>query len=57
MTYKEETKIALENKKIIIAEVTGSGVYLKLDDGTILDYSASDGGYSCWDILKEGDPK
>ncbi|MBQ1294311.1 MAG: hypothetical protein IIY21_09745 [Clostridiales bacterium] len=55
MTYEEQTKIALENKKIIEAEVTGSGVSLKFADGTIFNYLASDGGYSCWEVLKEGE--
>lgn len=55
MTYEEQTKIALENKKIINAEVTGDRVYLKLNDGTVFDYFASDGGYSSWEVVKEGD--
>ena len=42
-------KEKLIGKVIIDAEITGYGVTLKLNDGTILEYNASDGGYSTWD--------
>lgn len=40
----------LIGKTIKEIEVSGYGIYLKTTDGIVLDYSSSDGGYSCWGI-------
>lgn len=48
--YEIETNKKLKGKTIKRADVTGHGVNIVFEDGTIFDYSASDGGYSCWDI-------
>lgn len=45
-----ETEKALIGKKIINADVSGYGIRLELDDGSIFEYDASDGGYSSWEI-------
>jgi len=45
-----ETNKALIGKKIINADVNGDGIRLELDDGSIFEYDASDGGYSSWEI-------
>lgn len=45
----------LMNKTIASIEIDGFGVNLITQDGVALSYNASDGGYSCWDIFKEGD--
>lgn len=39
-------------KRIEKIEITGDSVWIVLEDGTCLDYTASDNGYSCWTILK-----
>ena len=44
----------LVGKTIKSIEVDGFGVCIHTTDGIVLDYSASDGGYSSWDITKEG---
>ena len=31
----------------------GYGIEMRFTDGIVFEYSASDGGYSCWDITKE----
>ena len=41
----------LVGKTIVFAEIGGYGVKLKFSDGSILDYSSSSGGYSCWEII------
>ena len=50
---KEETNKWLEGKKIIKADVNGNGITLVLDDNSVFEYDASDGGYSCWEITKK----
>jgi hypothetical protein len=45
-----------EGKKIIgktisKAWIDGGTVYIEFTDGAVLDYFASDGGYSCWDLV------
>ena len=42
----DEEKV--KGKIIIEAEITGYGVTLKLNDGTVFEYESSDGGYSVW---------
>ena len=44
----QEDEEKLKGKVIIDAEITGSYVILKLNDGAIFEYEASDGGYSAW---------
>lgn len=44
----EKVLIGKEIKEI---EVDGYHVYMKFTDNTILDYSASDDGYSAWAII------
>ena len=56
MTYEENTNLWLVGKTIRKANVSGHGVVLEFEDGTNLDYSASDGGYSCWGLhIANGD--
>lgn len=45
----------LIGKTITFADVDGSMVYLKFDDGSEFYYEATDGGYSGWEITKEGE--
>lgn len=52
-----EVENALVARKILKAEVDGFGVRLVLDNGTIFDYDASDGGCSLWEIVKEDEKK
>lgn len=40
-------------KKIVMMEIDGFGIFMLTDDGTRLYYDAFDGGYSCWDIIKD----
>ena len=42
----------LIGKTIEKIEVDGYGIEMRLTDGTMFVYSASDGGYSNWDITK-----
>ena len=48
--YAEETNQRLSGRTIKEARVTGYGIDLVLDDGSVFEYDASDGGYSCWDF-------
>ena len=50
MTYEENTNRWLAGKTIRKAAVSGGGVVLEFEDGTNLNYEASDGGYSCWGL-------
>ena len=43
----------LIGKTIVWAEIDGFGVRLEFSDGSSLDYSSSDGGYSCWEIIDD----
>ena len=47
----------LIGKIITNAIVNGYEVVLIFDDNTILDYEASDGGYSCYELRKVGETK
>jgi len=49
----DETNNALIGKKIINADVNGYGIRLELDNGSIFEYDATDGGYSSWEILSK----
>lgn len=40
----------LIGKTILAAEVDGFGIALVFDDGSVFNYSASDGGYSTYDF-------
>ena len=42
----------LIGKTILAAEVDGFGIALVFDDGSVFNYSASDGGYSTYDFTK-----
>ena len=48
--YQTNSAEILIGKTIKEIEVSGYGIYLKTTDGIVLDYSSSDGGYSCWEI-------
>lgn len=48
-----EAEEALVARTILKAEVDGFGIRLVLDNGTMFDYDASDGGCSLWEITKE----
>lgn len=54
--YAEKVSAALAGKKIVKATVDGHGLVLWFDDGTYLNYNASDGGYSTFGI-HEGRPE
>lgn len=43
----------LIGKKIAQAEIGGYGIKLKFSDGSILDYSSSSDGDSCWEIIED----
>ena len=43
----------LIGKKIREIEVNGFEIRLVTEDGIVLDYNASDGGYSSWEIYDE----
>lgn len=49
--YEERTKKAIIGKRVVDLDINGFGIRLSLDDGTVLDYESSDGGYSCWGII------
>lgn len=46
----EEIKKLFINKKIKDIYVDGFGIELVLEDGTKLEYNATDGGYSSWGV-------
>lgn len=50
--FEHNTNIALLGKTVMSADVNGHGVCIVFTDGTTFDYSASDGGYSCWTVKK-----
>lgn len=52
MTYSEKIQEQLIGKTISSAEVDGFGLNLKFTDGTELNYNATDGGYSTFDITE-----
>lgn len=70
-TFEEYVQVLLDDDNIILEEnkmgedligktiteidINGYGVYLKVDDGTILDFNASDGGYSSYTISRGDD--
>jgi len=45
----------LIGKTIEKIDIDGYGVEIRFTDGTVFEYSASDGGYSYWDISKVGE--
>lgn len=45
----------LIGKTIEKIDVDGYGIEISFTDGTEFVYDASDGGYSCWDISKDGE--
>lgn len=45
----------LVGKTVAKIEVDGFDVEITFTDGTVFWYSASDGGYSNWDIYKSND--
>ena len=51
---ERETNASLLGKTVMSADVNGFGVRIKFTDGTVFDYSASDGGYSCWSVERNG---
>lgn len=51
MRIDDEEKLI--GKKIVWAKIDGFGVELKFSDGSSLDYSSSDGGYSSWEIIDD----
>ena len=50
-----EIEKALIGKTITNAIVNGYEVVLCLDDDTIFNYDASDGGYSSYELTKKGE--
>ena len=55
MTYVEITNRWLIGKTIKRADISGYAMVLEFEDGSRLDYDASDGGYSSWGM--EPDPR
>ena len=53
MTFVQKTNKELINKTIKKADVSGFGITLEFTDGSVLEYSSSDGGYSNWEIVKK----
>lgn len=51
---ERDTNVALLGKTVMSADVNGFDVRIKFTDGTVFDYSASDGGYSCWSVERNG---
>ena len=51
MTYNEYTDLWLTGKTIRKSYVKGDRMVLKFEDGTAIDYSASDGVYSDWSLI------
>lgn len=51
---ERDTNAALLGKTVMSSDVNGFGVRIKFTDGTVFDYSASDGGYSCWSVERNG---
>lgn len=49
--YAYNTANALVGKKIRAIELSGYHVRLTCADDTVLEYDASDGGYSCWSVI------
>jgi len=49
--YEEETREELIGRIIKDVEIDGFGIRLELLGGKVLVYDASDGGYSCWEII------
>lgn len=47
----------LIGKTIAYAQVNGFGVMLVFEDGTTFDYTASDGGYSSYELIREEETK
>ena len=52
--FERNANAALVGKTVASADVSGYAVRLKFTDGTEFDYNASDGGYSCWSVEKDG---
>lgn len=52
--FEIKTNIALLGKTVKSANVSGHSVDIEFTDGTVFEYSASDGGYSCWSVKKNG---
>ena len=52
--FEQKTNEALIGKTIKSAEVNGHSVIITFEDGTEFYYDASDGGYSCWSVKKDG---
>lgn len=50
--YEYETNDFLKNKTILKADITGYGIELIFSDKSKFIYDASDGGYSCWKVIK-----
>ena len=53
--YEKETEELLKDKTIAKCTIDGYGVYLKFTDGSELEYDASDGGYSSWQLYVKGE--
>lgn len=48
----EWEEAVLEGATIIKAEVDGYGIVLRLDNGYVFEYDATDGGYSTYSLEK-----
>lgn len=52
--FERNTSAALVGKTVMSADVSGYDVRIRFTDGTVFDYSASDAGYSCWSVERNG---
>ena len=48
----KDTEKMMIGKTITDVQINGFGITITLDDGYTLDYDASDGGYSTWELCK-----
>ena len=52
MLLMNDIEKQLTGRKIVKASVDGFSVELTLDDGSVFEYDASDGGYSLYEIRR-----
>ena len=50
--FERKINAAIVGKTVKSADVNGHWMQIEFADGTVFDYNATDGGYSCWSIEK-----
>lgn len=53
ISYEQRTETIMNGARILETEIDGYGIKLVLDNGYVLNYDATDGGYSSWTIEQE----